>query len=174
MLSGLEKQLGVVKDALLPADANFRYDVYFTDRRVAIVCMGKTSHFESDMTSQFPSWPSTFGIQPTTSSFIEKPKNKQAIDREVENWSLDDLLGLSKKSCVYTLDEIEEVKVAAGEKPKLLILSKECESKFALTEPQLEVLAKILPRIEALKNKFWISGKWNKIRYLMKENMDKP
>jgi hypothetical protein len=169
-LSDSETQLGVVKDVLLPVDAHCRYDVYFTDRRVAIVCMGKASHFESDSSGPISFVPSAFGVPPTTSSYIEKTVDKQAIDREVEGWSLDSLLKLSKKSCFYTLEEIEEVKLVAGDKPKFVILSEDCESKFAVTEQQFVKLSQILPKIEPLRSKLWVSGKWDQIEDVMTRN----
>jgi hypothetical protein len=39
-MSSQEEQLLVIPDVVLPADINTRYDIYFTDRRIAIVCMG--------------------------------------------------------------------------------------------------------------------------------------
>ena len=130
-MSSSEKQLGIVKDIVLPADINTRYDVYFTDKRIAIVCLGRATRFESDKSAQSSAIPSAFGVPPVTSSYIEKPENTHSIDEEIKNLSVDDLLKLSKKSCFYTYDEIEEVKLILGPKPKFIIQSKECESKFS-------------------------------------------
>ena len=75
--------------------------------------------------------------------------------------ALDDLLKLSKKSCFYTLDEIEKVQLVCSRGPKFVILSKECESKFSPDEEQFNQLIEILPTIEALRDKLWVAGKWN-------------
>ncbi len=159
-MSGSEKQLGIVKDVFLPVDVNTRYDVYFTDKRIAIVCLGRANRFESEPAGQI-SVISAFGVPPITSSHVEKTENKQTIDQETKNMSLDDLLKLSKKSCFYTNDEIEEVKLILGHKPKFIILSKDCESKFSPNEEQIMQLCEILPTIETLRNKFSIAGNWN-------------
>ena len=119
--------------------------------------------------------PQAFGVPPITSSYIEKIENMQAIDQEIKNLSIDDLLKLSKKSCFYTYDEIEEVKLILGHKPKFIILSKECESKFSPDEEQVKQLSEILPSIVTLRNKFSIAGSWNKLHeiftaYLIKQS----
>ena len=163
-----EKQLGIVKDLVLPADVNTRYDVYFTDKRVAIVCLGRANRFESDKSAEASVIPSPFGVPPITSSYIEKIENTHAIDQEIRNFSIDDILKLSKKSCFYTHDEIVEVKLILGHKPKFIILSKECESKFSPDEEQVKQLILMLPTIETLRNKFSIAGSWNVLQELFK------
>ena len=92
-----EKQLGIIRDIVLPLDINTRYDVYFTDKRIAIVCLGRANRFESDKSARASSIPSAFGVPPVTSSYIEKTENKQAIDQEIKNLSLGEILELSKK-----------------------------------------------------------------------------
>jgi hypothetical protein len=77
--------------------------------------------------------------------------------------SINDKLRLSKKSCYYGYDEIEEVKLVLGKKPKLVILSKDCESKFTPTEEQLKQLNNLLPTIEGLKDKLSEAGSWGAI-----------
>ena len=160
MLSS-EKQLAIVKDIVLPLDINTRYDVYFTNKRVAIICLGRAHRFESEKLTQVSAIPSPFGMPAITSSYIE---NRQDIDQEIKNWAIDDLLKLSKKSCFYTHDEIEEVKLIAGHKPKFTILSKECESKFSPNAEQFKQLSEILPTIETLRNKISIAGNWSLLR----------
>ncbi len=159
-MSGSERVLGIVRDVVLPVDALTRYDVYFTDRRVAIICMGRADR-EWDTQEPISVISSAFGVPPPMDSNVEKAKDKPSIDEEVKGLSLDDLLKLSKKSCFYTNEEIEEVKLVWGKTPKLVILSKDCESKFTPDGEQFEQLIKILPTIEALRNKFWIAAKWN-------------
>ncbi len=167
-MESAEKQLGIVRDIVLPLDINTRYDVYFTDKRVAIVCLGRANRFESEKSAQVSFIPSAFGVPPVTSSYIEKMENRQEIDQEIKNWPLEDVLKLSKKSCFYTYDEIEEVKLIAGHKSKFIILSRECESKFSPNEEQLEQLIEILPTIETLRNKFSIAGSWNTLQEIFK------
>ena len=168
-LSVSEKQLIIIKDVFLPVDINTRYDVYFTDKRIAIVCMGKANRFESEPAGEV-SVISAFGVPPVTSSHVEKTENKQTIDQETKNWGIDDLLKLSKKSCFYTHDEIEEVKLILGHKPKFIILSKDCESKFSPNEDQIKQICEILPAIETLRNKFSIAGNWNILQELLQRS----
>jgi hypothetical protein len=171
-MSGCEKQLGIIRDVFLPVDINTRYDVYFTDKRIAIVCMGKANRFESEPEGQV-SVISAFGVPPVTSSHMEKTENKQTIDQETKNWGIDDLLKLSKKSCFYTHDEIEKVKLILGHKPKFIILSKDCESKFSPNEEQIMQLYEILPSIETLRNKFSIAGNWSILKELFETSFCK-
>ena len=90
-----------------------------------------------------------------------KPRTRKSIDEKIKDWSLDDILKLSKKSCFYTHDEIEEVRLICGRGSKFVILSKECESKFSPDEEQFKQLSQILSAIEPLRKKLWIAGKWN-------------
>jgi hypothetical protein len=173
MLSNSEKQLGIIRDIILPLDINTRYDVYFTDKRIAIICMGRANRFESDKSAEVSVIPSPFGVPPITSSYIEKTENKQSIDQEIKNLSIDELLKLSKKSCFYSYDEIEEVRLILGSKPKFIILSKECESKFFPDDEQFKRLSEILPSIETLRNKFSIAGSWNKLQEIFKASFGK-
>ena len=171
-MSGFEKQLGVVKDVFFPVDVNTRYDVYFTDRRVAIVCMGRANRFESEPAGQVSAI-SAFGVPPVTSSHVEKTENTRTIDEETKNMPLDDLLKLSKKSSFYTNEEIEEIRLILGHKPKLIILSEDCESKFSPDKEQIKQLCEILPTIETLRAKFAIAGKWSLLQELFKASLCK-
>ena len=172
-MSSSEKQLGIIKDIILPLDINTRYDVFFTDKRIAIVCLGRANRFESDKSAQTFPIPSAFGVPPVTSSFIEKTENKKTIDQEIENLSLDEILKLSKKSCFYTHDEIEEIKLIAGSKPKFIILSKECESRFSPDEEQFKLLSEMLPAMEKLRNKLSIAGSWNVLEEIFNPSINK-
>ncbi len=159
-MSSSERLLGIVKDVVLPVDAHTRYDVYFTDRRVAIVCLGKAERFESETEETLSYMPSAFGVPAPIGSYVEKAKSKPSIDEEAKDLSLDALLKLSKKSCVYTNEEIEEIKLILGKTPKFVILSRDCESKFAPDEDQFYQLIDLIPLVDALKDKLWITGKW--------------
>ena len=72
---------GVVRDVVLPADVRTRYDVYFSDRRVAIVCMGRAER-EWDTQSLFPSCLQRSGSPPPTAPHPEKTQAKQSIDEK--------------------------------------------------------------------------------------------
>jgi ribosomal protein L40E len=159
-MSGSERVLGIVKDVVLPVDVRTRYDVYFTDKRVAIVCLGRADRIESETEESLSLMPSVFGVPPPVASYVEKTQNKPSIDEKIKDWSLDDILKLSKKSCFYTNREVEEVKLVWGKTPKFVILSKDCESKFTPDEEQFNQLIEIIPTVEGLKDKLWITGKW--------------
>ena len=166
-MSDSEKKLGIIRDVLLPTDTRTRYDLYFTNGRVAIVCMGRANRFEPEA-GPISIVPSAFGVPPPISSNSEKAQNARTIDEETKDLSLDDILRLSKKSCFYTIEEIEEVKLVLGRKPKFIILSKDCESKFSPTEEQLAQLSEILPKIEMLRNKLSLAGSWDTLHELFK------
>lgn len=159
-MSAPEKIFSVIKDVVLPVDVRTRYDVYFTDRRVAIVCMGRADRAELDSQEQLSFMPSAFGVPAPAESYHGKGQVKASIDDETKGMGLDALLKLSKKSCFYTLDEIEKVELVWGSKPKFLILSRDCESKFEPDQEQLAELLKIIPAIEILKSKLWVAGKY--------------
>jgi len=89
--------------------------------------------------------------------------------RKIKNWSLDDILKLSKKSCFYALEEIGRSQIDFRTQPKFIILSKECESKFSPNEEQLKQLIEILPTIETLRKKFAIAGSWNTLQEIFKD-----
>lgn len=156
-----EKVLGVVKDVVLPVDVRTGSDVYFTDRRVAIVCLGRADRYESDTAEALSAMPSVFGVPPPVASHSENVQSRESIDEKIKDLSLDDILRLSKKSCFYTNDEIEEVRLVCGHGAKFVILSKECESKLSPDEEQFKQLSEILLGIAALKSKLWIAGKYS-------------
>ena len=156
-MSAPEKIFGISKDVLLPVDARTRYDVYFSDRRVAIVCMGRAVREWDQETLSI--MPSAFGV-PAPTAPQSKKQNQPTIDEETAGMSLDALLKLSKKSCFYTLEEIERVELVWGHKPKFIVMSRDCESKFAPDERQVEELMEILPQVKGLKDKLWIAGKY--------------
>jgi hypothetical protein len=152
-----ERQLGILEDLLLPLDVATRYDVYFTDKRIAIVCMGHSGRFDSGI-SERRSY--LFGVAPEAlTNSGEERKNRQIMEAQIKELTLDEKMKLSKKSCFYTYSEIEEVKLILGKKSKLTILSKECISKFSPNKEQVKQLIDLLPSIEMLKNKFSIFGK---------------
>ena len=152
-----ELQFGIIKDMLVQLDMSTRFDVYFTDKRIAIVCMGHSRRVDSGASA---SRSFLFGIGPEVPiNADEERKNKQILEEKIYSLPLDEKLKLSKKSCFYTHQEIEEVKLISGKKPKFIILSKECISKFSPTEEQFKQLTDLLTTIEVLKGKTSILGK---------------
>jgi hypothetical protein len=151
-----ERQLEIIVDLPFPLDFATRYDVYFTDKRIAIVSMGKADRFEhrADENRSL-----MFGITPAVPlNTEEERKNKQIIEEEICKLTLNEKLKLSKKSCFYSYEEIEEVKLVSGKRLKFIILSKECVSKFLPNEEQFKQLATLLPTLDMLKNKLSIFG----------------
>ncbi len=164
-----ERQLGIIVDLILPLDFGTRYDVYFTDTRIAIVYMGKADRAGEPLESR----PLIFGVTPAAPlNRAEERKNRQIMEEQINKLSLVEKLKLSKKSCFYTYDEIEEVELVASKKYKFVILSKDCVSKFAPNEEQFKQLIDLLPAIEKLKNKLSIFGnfKLNAPQKLKSEN----
>ena len=151
-----ERQLGVIKDILLPLDITTQYDVYFTDKRIAIVCMGHSKHFDYGPSAGRSF---LFGIGPEVPiNANEERKNKQLIEEKINSLPLDEKLKFSKKSCFYTNEEIEEVKLISGKKPRFVILSEDCVSKFSPTQEQFKQLTDLLSTIEILRSKTSILG----------------
>lgn len=159
-MSRSEKLFATIKDVLLPLDPGMRYDLYFTDGRIAIVCMGRLDREPGKL----PYSP-LYGIAPTAPPSESRERvNKVIIEEEIDNLSLDDKLKLSKKSSYYTYNEIEEVKLVSGSKLKIVILSKEYISKFSPNKEQFKQLSDLLPTIDAIKDKLSISGNWQVIQ----------
>lgn len=151
-----EQQLGIIEDLPLPLDITTRYDVYFTDKRIAIVCMGHSRRFDLGVPERRSY---LFGVAPEAfTNSDEQGKNRQIIEAQIKELTLDEKMKLSKKSCFYTFDEIEEVKLTSGKKPKFIILSQECISKFSPDEEQFKQLTDLLPTLEMLKNKLSFFG----------------
>ena len=141
-----ERQLGSIEDLPLPLDITTRYDVYFTDKRIAIVCMGNSRRFDSGA-SERRSY--LFGVAPEAlTNAEEQRKNRQIMEAQIKELTLDEKIKLSRKSCFYTYGEIEEVKLISGKKPKFAILSKECITKFSPNVEQFKQLTNLLPTID--------------------------
>lgn len=68
------EQRHIIRDVLLTADVNTRYDLYFTDSRVAIIFMGNLDHYSTGMTNirQFPS--TTNAVNPPLTYFESRIK----------------------------------------------------------------------------------------------------
>jgi hypothetical protein len=123
--------------------------------------MGRADRFESESLGPLSIMPSVFAVPPPMVSNSEKAPSKESIDDKIKDLSLDDILRLSKISCFYTYDEIEEVRLVCGRSAKFVILSKDCESKISPDEEQFKQLSEVLMGIAALRNKLWIAGKYS-------------
>jgi hypothetical protein len=160
-MSNSEKQLAIIQDVLLPSDRKNRYDIYITDRRIAIVCLGKIDRYESDSFRDLSAVPSAFGVPAPTPENTELKPDMAAIKEELNRMPLDDLLRLSKKSCYYNYDEIGELRLILGRHPSFKIVSEEYESKFAPDAEQAMELLDWLTAVEPLKSKLAVAGKWS-------------
>jgi hypothetical protein len=154
-MADAERQFGVIKDIFFPDDPSTRYDIYFTDQRVAIICMGPSKRYDEVTAGRS----FLFGVAPEAPiNASEQRINRQTIEQEINQLSISEKLKLSKKSCYYTYQEIEEIKLISGKKPKFAILSEECITKLVPTPEQFKQLADLLPTIEVLNNKTTIIG----------------
>jgi hypothetical protein len=163
-LPNLEPKIGVVRDVILPIDTKSRYDLYFTDHRIAIVCMGKASRFEADSLEVISVLPPAFAVPAPLQSAASETAERHTVEEEISKISLDDLLKLSEKSGFYTYDEIREVKMVFSRNSRFKVLSDECESKFAPNASQAEELLGLVLSIEQLRNKLAVAGKWNALK----------
>jgi len=106
-----------------------------------------------------PSRSVLFGIAPQAPTDASNERvNRQAIEQEINQLPINEKLKLSKKSCYYTYQEIEEVKLISGKKPRFAILSEDCITKLAPDPEQFKQLTDLLPTIEALTEKTTIIG----------------
>jgi hypothetical protein len=164
-LSSQENELAVIPDLVLPADINTRYDVYFTDKRIAIVCMGPVNRFGYGL-GKIHTYPAASSAISPPMSYVDE-KDKVNVEEELSTMPLDELLKLSKKSCVYAIKEIQTLRLIWGKKPKLVILSEDFESKFAPDEQQFKQLLDLLTVEEPYCSKLEVAGKWMQLQELL-------
>lgn len=168
-MSSSEQKIAIIKDVVLPIDVSTRYDVYFTDKRIAIVCMGRADRPDLQEVRRPYLMSQVLGGPPPASTGKDSKTENQKIEQEINSLALDEVLKISKKSCFYTYDEIEKVKLIPARKPKFIILSKECISKFSPDSDQFTQLSVLLPKIEMLKDKLLIYGNTVQTRTVEKE-----
>ena len=164
-MSNQEKQLLVVPDVILAADINTRYDIHFTDRRIAIVCMGPADRFGYGI-GKMHTFPAASSAITPPLTYVDE-KDKVEVEEELSTVPLDELLELSKKSCVYAIKEIETLRLIWGKRPRLLILSEDYESKFAPDEEQFKQLLDLLTTTEPYCSKLEVAGKWEQLQGLL-------
>ena len=165
-MSSPEKRLGIIKDIVLPLDTDSRYDLYFTDRRIAIVFMGSADRF-SNGNFGMRSFPAASAAVTPPLTYVENRGEVEKIEEELSRMPISDILKLSKKSCYYTYEEIEELRLVWGKKPKFAILSQDSESKFIPDEVQFKQLIDLLSKIEPLSGKLEVAGNWKDIQGIL-------
>lgn len=164
-MSSQEKQLAVIPDVILPADVNTRYDIHFTNRRIAIVCMGPVDRYGYGI-GKLHTFPSASSAITPPLTYVDE-KDKITVEEELSTVPLDELLTLSKKSCVYAVKEIETLRLIWGKRPKLVILSEDFESKFAPDKEQFKQLIDVLTTNEPYSSKLEVGGNWKQLQELL-------
>ena len=166
-MSNQERQIAIIQDVVLSVDFNNRYDLYFTDKRVAIVCMGLIDRYGYDQFGIYRIPSSTGAVTPPLTYVDERNAQLEKMKEELGRIPLDDILKLSKKSCYYTFEEIETLKLGWGKKPKFVILSADCESKLTPNQEQFTQLIKLLTSTEPLRNKLEVAGNWKDLKEIL-------
>lgn|GEM_PF-1437006 len=164
-MSSQEEQLLVISDVVLPADINTRYDIYFTDRRIAIVCMGSADRYGYSM-GKMHAFPSASGAVSPPMTYVDEKDTAEAKE-QLSTVPLNDLLKLSKKSCQYALGEVEAVKLIWGKQPKFVVQSQDCESRFTPDEVQFTQILELLTAFEPLSEKLRVAGSWKQLQALL-------
>jgi len=167
-MSNTEKLLAIFEDVLLPVDRKNRYDIYLTDMRIALVCLGKIGRHESESSGSFGGLPAAFGMPAPIQKSTQPKVDMAVIKEEINRMPLDDLLRLSKRSCYYTYDEIEELRLILSRHPVFKIISGDCESKFAPNGQQATELLSWLTSIAALRDKLAIAANWNVLQQIFR------
>jgi ribosomal protein L40E len=166
-MSNQEKQIVVIQDIVLPADYNSRYDLYVTDRRIAIVCMGLIDRYGYDSFNLYKYPSSAAAVTPPLTYVDERDAKLKKMEEELGKVQLDDLLKLSKKSCEYTNEEIEALKLGWGKNPKFIIQSEDCESRLSPNQEQFTQLIKTFTSVESLSKKLKVAGNWLELKQIL-------
>jgi hypothetical protein len=172
-MANSEEILGIIYDVILPLDVHARYDIYFTDKRIAIVCMGSSNRIDYKTLGNRSLLSVAVGVAPAVLMYAdEKRMNKKVKEEQVNDLSVDEILKLSKKSTFYTYEEIEKIELVSAKEQKLIILSDEYESAFSPTVKQFDELCSLLPTIGMLKDKLILPHlRSNQILPKTEENM---
>lgn len=166
-MANQEKQRCIIRDVMLLTDVNSRYDLYFTDNRLAIIFMGKIDRYNNE-TYKIHSFPSTSSaVSPPLTYVDERTTQLKAVEEELSNMPLDQILKLSKKNSHYTYEEIEELELVWGEEPEFVILSADSESKFELDQEQFKQLFDLLKTLDLLSSRLVVSGNWKQLQELL-------
>jgi hypothetical protein len=161
-----EKPPVIIRDIVLPVDYNTRYDLYFTDSRIGIVCMGSVDRF-GYAAMKLRSIPSASGAVSPPLTYVDEDETK-SVEDELAKMPFSDILKLSKKSSAYTHQEIEKVRLVWGKKPKFVIVSADCESKLAPDQEQFMQLFDLLTTFEPLTSKLEVAGNWKQLQQILR------
>ena len=112
-------------------------------------------------------FPSASAAVTPSLTYVENRSEVETVEEELSRMPINDILKLSKKSCYYTYEEIEELRLVWGKKPKFAILSQDSESKFAPDEAQFKQLIDLLSKIEPLSSKLEVAGNWRDIQGIL-------
>lgn len=166
-MSSQEKQLCIIRNVVLQADVNARYDLYFTDSRIAIIYMGKLDRYTNQM-YQNRSYPSTStAVSPPMAYVDSRAAEVKAVEEELSNMPLDQIMMLSKKNSEYNYEEIEEFQLFWGEEPELAILSAEYETEVGINQEQFKQLIEFITENEKLSDKLVVSGNWKQLKEIL-------
>ncbi|HSV50207.1 MAG TPA: zinc ribbon domain-containing protein [Candidatus Acidoferrales bacterium] len=172
-MSSQEKQLQIVRDVVLQADVNARYDLYFTNSRLAIIYMGKIDRYGNEL-FKIRSVPTTSSaVSPPLTYVDERTSQVKAVEEELSTMPLDQIMRLSKKNSDYTYDEIEEFQLFWGEEPEFAILSADYETEVGLNQEQFKQLLEFITGYETLSNKLVVSGNWKQLKEILNSVQDK-
>jgi hypothetical protein len=156
-----ERQIAVIRDILCTDDYLSKYDLYITDRRLAVI---KTKHFYNDGTGGV-GW---YLVGSNLVDIIEQrdeaaAKRKKELKEKFENLSLDEKIGCRYENFAVNYEEIIQIKLNEQHFPwreaTLKIVSKEKKAKFHPTKEQFEQLSDVLSNIGALWKKLIIHKK---------------
>jgi hypothetical protein len=166
-MSSQEKQLQIIRDVVLQTDVNARYDLYFTDSRVAIIYMGKMDRYGNEM-FKIKSVPSaSSAVSPPLTYVDEKSSQVKAVEEELSTMPLDQIMRLSKKNSEYTYSEVEEIQLFWGEEPELAILSADYETEVGINQEQFKQLLEFMTGYGPLSDKLVVSGNWKQLKEIL-------
>jgi hypothetical protein len=111
-------------------------------------------------------FPSASGAVTPPMTYVDEKDTAEA-EEQLSTVPLNDLLKLSKKSCQYTLDEVEALKLIWGKQPKFVVQSQDCESRFTPDEVQFNQLLELLTSFEPLSDKLKVAGNWKQLQALL-------
>jgi hypothetical protein len=152
-MSSPERQIGIIRDIIVSRDSNNRFDLFFTDRRIAIIYVGgKGNSF-----AMMGLIGSLIGEGITALDRKIAKDNIKATEENMKNYSLDELISMEKRNCFYTYDEIEEIIFYPLKQPqgyfKFIILTEEFEGEFTINQEQFTKIRDLLSSVVVLKGK---------------------
>jgi DNA-directed RNA polymerase subunit RPC12/RpoP len=166
-MSSQEKQLCIIRNVILQTDVNARYDLYFTSNRVAIIYMGKMDRYGNEM-FKIKSVPSTSSaVSPPLTYIDERASQVKAVEEELSQMPIDQIMRLSKKNSEYSYNEIEEVQLFWGEEAEFVILSADYETEVGIDQEQFKQLLEFITGYQTLSDKLVVSGNWRALKEIL-------